>query len=128
MQILRNYQKDARENEEVFRNILREYVEKIGLDPKAPLEEIFRKYSNSSKSNKWKILDFRRGPYKDKDHEFELERNMAMLCCYPSTFFQIEEAIERSVFIIGINNSVNRFYCLETGYSKFEIYRTFHKI
>ena len=61
MQKVRDYLPNAREHEEVFRNILRSRkVVEEGLT----LDEIYQRYSEGDRYGIWTILDFRRGPHK----------------------------------------------------------------
>ena len=66
---VRNYLKDAKRHETVFRNILRSYSKEFrnsaGIDPEAPVKEIFESFSAGDRCGKWTILNFKRGPYDD---------------------------------------------------------------
>ena len=60
--MLNDYLEDAKENEEVFRNILRS---KEIDERELTIEEIYKKYSCGSECGKGTILYFKRGPFDD---------------------------------------------------------------
>lgn len=71
MLVERDYYEAARENEEVFRNILRDLKEHRSerpmgiylpdnLETEAPLEEIFRRYSEGERTRQFTISGFSR--------------------------------------------------------------------
>lgn len=80
MHLVRNYLDHARMHEEIFRNVLKDINKnfvKEGIDLKAPLEEIFQKYSAGDRYGKWTILDFKRGPY--NCHILQINKNEAII-------------------------------------------------
>jgi len=57
----------ARENEMIFRSILKDIKSRVSICPKdldsdKSLEEIFQKYSQGNRHGKFTILDFKKGP------------------------------------------------------------------
>jgi len=57
---VRNYLEDAKQHEQVFRNILK--IRKVE-EEKLTLEEIYKRYSGGNRYGIWTILDFKMGPY-----------------------------------------------------------------
>ena len=90
---LPDYLERARRNEEIFRNVLRNFEVQQSLNPSLSLKEIFNIFSTGNRTGKWTIVDFRVGPYQEND--ISLKENEALLSLEEldenSGFYRIEK-------------------------------------